>query len=126
MMTFINSLRKKYKRNKWVRAAVNLIPSVGGALDTIVVPEDVLKYFTPINKAFFKKQGKREIKTILNASIGDWPLIVHNQDLKRDIQNKIVPVLMQSYDTPALLIILGDPGAGKTTLLRRLAQVYKL
>ena len=120
-MSFINTQRIKYKRSKLLRAAVTLIP-YGSLIHTILVPGEVSYYFTPINKAFFKKQAKRKINTILNASIGDWPMIVQNQDLKRDLQDIISPVLMQDFNNSALLIILGDPGAGKTTLLRRLGK----
>jgi tetratricopeptide (TPR) repeat protein len=122
-MSIWEKLRNKYKETPTLREGVKLIPYAGGPVDALVAPDDALRYFIPVNKSFLNKQKERKVESILNASIGDWPLVVQNLDLKRDIQDEIIPILMESSDHPGLLVILGEPGAGKTTLLRRIGKV---
>ncbi len=82
-MVFLDNLRKKYKETPTLREIVKLIPFAGGPIDALVAPDDAMRFFTPIDKSFLKKQSRRKVESILNTSIGDWPLIVQNLDLKR-------------------------------------------
>ena len=83
---------------------------------------DIEKYFITVDQAFLEAQRRSQVKTMLGASVGDWPLVAQGLDLKRDLQARLMPLVAAPRDRAALLVILGDPGAGKTTLLRRMGR----
>lgn len=118
-------VRDTYRESLGLRALVTMIPVLGGAIDLVlswVRGPGGDRFFITVDRAFLKYQSKREVKTILGASVGDWPLIARGLDLERDLQDPLMRLVSAPRDHAALLVILGDPGAGKTTLLRRLGK----
>lgn len=93
-------------------------PAVIRRLDTLDAAE-ARKYLREISPQFIEENRVADIRKVLGAAVGDWPLVSQDHDFRRQLESELLARIEQALH-PGLLIILGDAGAGKTTLLRRL------